>query len=82
METEEEKKYQKLALEKLNLLLILAGFLVVIIGFMLMTGKPTLDTAYNSDIFSFRRVVLAPGISLAGFIFIIFGILYKKKTKE
>ncbi len=78
----EEEKFQKLALEKLNLILILAGFLLVIFGFILMTGKPSLDTAYNPDIFSFRRIVLAPGISLGGFLFIIFGILYKKKTNE
>jgi len=79
---EKEENYKNLALGRLNLLLILAGFLIVIIGFFLMTGKPSLQTAYNPDIFSFRRTVLAPGICLGGFLFIIFGILYKKKTNE
>lgn len=79
---EKEEKYNHLALEKLNLFLILGGFLLIVLGFILMTGKPSLETAYNPDIFSFRRIVLAPGISLGGFLFIIFGILYKKKTNE
>lgn len=79
---EKEEKYTQLALDKRNFILIIAGFLLIVLGFVLMTGKPSLETAYNPDIFSFRRIVLAPGISLAGFLFTIFGILYKKKTNE
>lgn len=79
---EKEEKYRHLALDKRNLMLILAGFLLIVLGFILMTGKPSLETAYNPDIFSFRRIVLAPGISLVGFLFTIFGILYKKKSNE
>jgi uncharacterized membrane protein len=79
---EKEEKYNHLALDKQNLMLILVGFMLVVLGFILMTGKPSLETAYNPDIFSFRRIVLGPGISLVGFLFTIFGILYKKKTIE
>jgi uncharacterized membrane protein len=79
---QKEDTFKQFALGKKNLLLIAIGFLVVVLGFILMTGKPSLDTAYNPDIFSFRRIVLAPGISLAGFLFVIAGILYKKKDKE
>ena len=34
---------------------------------------------YNPDIFSFRRIVLAPGIAFAGFVFMIYAIMKKSK---
>ncbi|MCK9311934.1 MAG: DUF3098 domain-containing protein [Bacteroidales bacterium] len=69
----------KLALGKQNLILIGIGMLLVVIGFILMTGVPSEEAAYNPDIFSFRRIVLGPGVSLFGFLFVIFGILKKDK---
>ena len=70
---------KKFALGKQNLLLISIGILLVVIGFILMTGVPSEEAAYNSGIFSFRRIVLGPGVSLFGFLFVIFGILKKDK---
>jgi hypothetical protein len=37
---------------------------------------------FNPDIFSFRRITLAPMISLFGFLFIIVAILYQPKKKQ
>lgn len=76
---EKKDDYNNFALGKQNLMLIAIGFLVVIIGYALMAGKPS-GEVYNPDIFSFRRIILGPGISLGGFLFVIFGILYKKKS--
>ena len=70
---------KKFMLPKKNLWLIAAGFVVVVIGFLLMTGKPTV-TDFNPDIYSFRRIVLAPVVCLIGFVFITFAILYKRKS--
>ncbi|VBB45124.1 conserved hypothetical protein [uncultured Paludibacter sp.] len=73
---------KKFMLPKKNLWLVVAGFVVVIIGFLLMTGSKT-GTDFNPDIYSFRRIIVAPVVSLMGFVFIIFAILYKRKsTKE
>lgn len=68
---------------KKNMLLVAAGLVIVIIGFLLMTGSKTV-VDFNPNVYSFRRIVIAPMISLAGFIFIIFAILHKNKsiTKE
>lgn len=68
------------ALGKQNLILIAIGVALVVVGFLLMMGAPSSQASYNPDIFSFRRIVLAPGVALFGFIFVIFGIL--KKTKD
>lgn len=69
------------ALGKQNLILIAIGVAIVVVGFLLMMGAPSSQTAYNPDIFSFRRIVLAPGVALFGFIFVIFGIVKKSKDK-
>jgi hypothetical protein len=67
------------ALGKQNLILIGIGAAIVVVGFVLMMGAPSGQTEYNPDIFSFRRIVLAPAIALFGFIFVIFGIVKKSK---
>lgn len=70
---------QKFALGKQNLILIGIAFAVIILGFALMAGPGSTPDNYNPEIFSFRRIVLAPGIAFAGFLFMIYAIL--KKTK-
>jgi len=77
-----EDEFKAFALGKQNLFMIAIGVAIIAIGFILMTGKPSLDTSYNPDIFSLRRIVIGPGIALGGFIFVIFGILFKKKKSE
>ena len=45
-----------------------------------MTGEPS-GEVYNPDIFSFRRITVGPMISLFGFVFMIFAILFRTKKK-
>ena len=44
----------------------------------------TAETGFNPDIFSARRIKIAPMVCLAGFLLVIVGILYpsNSKTKE
>jgi hypothetical protein BACCOPRO_00195 len=67
------------ALGKQNLILIGIAFAVIILGFALMAGPGSTQEHYNPDIFSFRRIVLAPGIAFAGFVFMIYAIMKKSK---
>ena len=67
------------ALGKQNLILIGIAFAVIILGFALMAGPGSTPEHYNQDIFSFRRIVLAPGIAFAGFVFMIYAIMKKSK---
>jgi hypothetical protein len=70
------------ALGKENYKLLGTGFLIILIGFLLMIGGKSEDpNIFNADeIFSFRRITLAPLVVLAGFIFEIWAIM--KKPKE
>ena len=73
----------KHSLPKLNLILIAVSFVIIIIGFVQMTGAPS-GEVFNEDIFSTRRIDIGPMISLFGFIAMLFAIFYrpKKKNKE
>jgi membrane-bound ClpP family serine protease len=71
------------ALEKENYILLVIGFAIIVLGFILMIGGKSEDpTVFNEEeIFSFRRITLAPMIVLAGFIFEIWAIMKKPKSK-
>jgi hypothetical protein len=77
----EDDKKAGFALGRENYKLMAIGFAVIIIGFILMAGGKSDDpNVFSGDIFSFRRITLAPLIVLAGFIFEIYAIM--KKPRE
>lgn len=67
------------AFTKRNYILLAIGMAIVIVGLILMSGSGSTEEAFNADIFSARRIKVAPLVSLAGFIFIIVAIMYKDK---
>lgn len=69
----------KIAITPKGLKLMLAGVLVMIAGFILLSGGASKDPAvFNWAIFDFRRLVAAPIVILAGVVVIIIGIMGKK----
>lgn len=70
---------QKFAFGKSNFILLAIGMIVVIIGFVLMSGPSSTETFFEPDIFSVRRIKVAPLFCLSGFIFIIYAVLHKSK---
>lgn len=71
---------RNLAFDKINFILLAIGIIIVIIGFVLMSGNGSTETAYNPDIFSVRRIKVAPVICFFGFISIIYAIIRKPKN--
>ncbi|MBQ8673793.1 MAG: DUF3098 domain-containing protein [Bacteroides sp.] len=71
---------QKFAFDKTNFLLLAIGMAAVIVGFILMTGPSSSMEHFEADIFSVRRIKVAPLVCLAGFVFIIYGVLRKPKA--
>lgn len=70
------------AFDKTNFLLLAIGMVVIILGFILMSGPGSTETTFEPDIFSARRIKVAPIVCFVGFIFIIYGILRKPKDNE
>lgn len=69
------------AFDKTNFILLGIGMVVIIIGFLLMTGPGSNETMFQLDIFSVRRIKVAPVVCFLGFIFMIYGILRKPTDK-
>ena len=59
---------------------MLIGFAAIVLGFILLVGgaSPSPDE-FNYEMFSFRRITLAPILVLAGFAFEIYAIMYRPK---
>jgi len=70
------------AFGRMNFILLAVGMIVVIIGFILMGGDGTTDTAYNPDIFSVRRTKVAPIVCLIGFVSMIYAVVHRPKDNN
>lgn len=69
------------AFDKVNFILLAVSMIIVIIGFLLMTGPSSTDTVFEPDIFSARRVKVAPIVCLLGFVSMIYAVVRKPKEK-
>ena len=76
------KMKEKFALGKTNFILIAIGVLIIIAGLLLMTGPSSTETHFEPDIFSTRRVVVAPLVCFVGFVFMIFAIMFRSKGEK
>ena len=63
---------------KKNYLLMALSALFILVGFILMSGGQSEDpTAFSPEIFSSRRIVVAPIVCLIGFCLMVYAILVK-----
>lgn len=68
------------AFDKVNFILLAVGMAIVVIGFLLMTGAGSSDSAYEPDIFSVRRIKVAPIVCLFGFLSMIYAVVRKPQN--
>ena len=72
----------KFAFGKQNYILLIIGVVAIVSGFILMGGPGSTEAHFEPDIFSFRRIKLAPAICFAGFLFVIYAIMHKTKKNK
>lgn len=66
---------------KKNYLIMLAGIVVILIGFALMAGGGSDDPeVFNEAIYSFRRIRLAPTLVLLGLAIEVYAIMANPNT--
>lgn len=72
------------ALDKKNYMIMLVGIVTLAIGYMLMSGGGSPDpNVFNGDeLFSFRRITLAPIVVLIGYGIVGYSIMMKPKSNE
>ncbi len=72
----------KFAFEKTNYIILAAGVITIILGYFLMSGGATQDpNVFSEEIFSFRRITLAPIVVLLGYGVIGYAIMHKSKKQ-
>jgi len=60
---------------------LLLSMFIISVGFLLMSGGGSNNPdVFNNEIYSFRRIRLAPLVVISGFIMCIISILYKDKN--
>ena len=67
------------AFGRTNFILLAIGMAIVVIGFILMAGGGSIQEAYNREIFSARRIKVAPLVCLFGFVSMIYAVVHKSK---
>jgi hypothetical protein len=71
---------QKFLFDKRNYILFAAGALLILLGFLLMTGGGSKDpNVFNPEIFSSTRITVAPMLVLAGFVVNVVAIMLRPK---
>lgn len=71
------------AFGKQNYIICAVSVFVIVLGFILMTGPASsIEGGFEPDIFSTRRIVIAPMVCFIGFLLMIGGILYTKKVPK
>ena len=75
-----ENENKKFLFGSNNYKLLLVSIIILFIGFLLMSGGGSDDPSkFNSEIYNFRRIRLAPILIIIGFILSILSILKKNK---
>lgn len=72
----------KMPITPKGLRLLLAGVLVMIAGYILLTGPAPVPEVFNYAMFDWRRLVAAPLVILAGIVVIVVAIMGRREKKE
>ena len=72
---------KNLAFDKINFILLAVGMLIVIIGFILMSGGGSTEKAYDPEIFNAMHTKVAPVVCFVGFVSMIYAVIRKPKDK-
>ena len=82
-EKETEKDAKVMPFSKINYILVLVGVALIALGFILMVGGGSDDPdVFNSKMFDFRHITMAPILVLAGFVVEIVAIMKHSGKKN
>ena len=71
------KKHIKIIFNKKNYIILILSIILICLGFILMTGGESIDNVqFNPEIFSFRRITIAPITIIIGYLGVIIAIFY------
>lgn len=78
-----QERYSQFPLVKINFILMAVAALMIIAGFILISGGAPADAeTFNPEVFSTRRIVVGPTVTFLGFIFMGVAIMWPGKKKK
>lgn len=79
-----QNHFNDLAFTVTNYRLLIIGLAIVVVGFLLMSGGGSGDpNVFNAEeIFSPRRITVAPIVTLVGYLFVVYAILKRDRSGE
>ena len=81
--TKENKLNLQLAFGPINYIMMVAGIVILAIGYILLSGGGSDDpNTFNPAMFDSRRLTVAPILIVLGFVVEIFAIMFKGKKTE
>jgi membrane-bound ClpP family serine protease len=76
-----KEKQNEFLFGKENYYLLVAGIATILLGYILLSGGGSDDpNVFTREIFSFRRITLAPIVCLIGFGIVMYAIMKKPKA--
>lgn len=66
---------------KINFYMMGGCLLLIVLGFILMSGGGSNDASFNPDVFSTRRIVVGPLLAFLGFLMMVFAIMWHPKKE-
>lgn len=69
-------------MKKINYIVLVAGALIMLLGYYLMAGNGSDENQFNPEIFSDMRIKVAPIVCVLGFLVMGAGIMIKSKKAE
>ena len=83
IQQEENGKRFQFAFGRINYILMIAGLVVLALGYILLSGGGSDDpNTFNPEMFDSRRLTVAPILIVLGFVVEIFAIMFKGKKNE
>jgi len=82
--SENKEHNTKITLGMENYKFIILGCVIVVLGFILMSGGGTDNpNEFNGEeLFSFRRITLAPFFVILGYVIVLYGVMKRPKVSE
>lgn len=69
-------------LGKMNFILLAVSLVLVVVGFVMMSGSSNTGTEFNNSIFDSSRIVVAPLLVFLGFLLVAVSILVRGPQKK
>ena len=78
----EKIKEREKPFSKINFWMMGGCLVLIVLGYLFMSGGGSTDGGFNPEIFSTRRIVVGPLLSFLGFLLMAFAIIYNPDKKK